>query len=54
MLNEYSIGKIILERFESEEPYSGLRATIQMKHMFASEVTTAYPKFINFLDFTDS
>lgn len=41
-LTEYSVGRMHVEPYVSQEPYSGLRVVVQLKHLYASEVLTIF------------
>ncbi|XP_047498551.1 glycine receptor subunit alpha-2-like [Penaeus chinensis] len=41
-LVEYAVGNIDVAKFDAEEPYSGLQVTIQLQHLFASQILTIF------------
>nr|XP_045595897.1 uncharacterized protein LOC123756697 isoform X1 [Procambarus clarkii] len=41
-LAEYTIGKVIMRRLVTDEPYSGLQAIVQMKRLYTTQVVTVF------------
>ncbi|XP_047498550.1 acetylcholine-gated chloride channel subunit acc-1-like [Penaeus chinensis] len=41
-LTEYSVGRMHVESYISQEPYSGLRVVVQLKHLYASQILTIF------------
>lgn len=53
-LSEYDIGRIVVNKLSTREPYSGLEVVIQMKHLYASQILTIFipSTIINLITYT--
>lgn len=53
-LSEYDIGRILVKKLSTREPYSGLEVVIQMKHLYASQILTIFipSTIINLITYT--